>query len=133
MTLDPRLAERLMLSAAVTLTVIAVIVLDWLIYLVLAALHRRLLRTPEQQIARWHRQGYADGFIYEGADQGICPICKPLAGAVSLTMTGALKIDDWSAGECTTCHCRFILPHRGDSYLRFFVHETYQTKRKCSA
>ena len=129
--LDPRLTYLLLSTVTVTLAIMAVILLGWFIYLVPWALRRRRHPlTMEQYFALWHRCGYADGVIYEGKDLGICPICKPSEGAVSLTMTGSLKFDDWSAGECTTCNFRFILPHRGESHVRFIAHETYKAKRK---
>jgi hypothetical protein len=129
--IDPKLTYILLSTVTVTLAVMAVILLGWFIYLVPRALHRcRHPLTMEQHFALWHRYGYADGVIYEGKDLGICPICKPSEGAVSLTMTGSLKFDDWSAGQCTTCKFRFILPHRGESHVRFIVHETYRAKRK---
>ena len=129
--LDPKLTYLLLSAVTVTLAIMEVILLGWLIYLIPWALRRhRDTLTMEQHFARWHRYGYADGVIYEGRDLGVCPICKPSEGALSLTMTGSQKFDDWSAGECTTCNFRFILPHRGESHIRFIVHETYQAKRK---
>jgi hypothetical protein len=96
--LDPKLTYMLLSTVTVTLAVMAVILLGWFIYLVpWAPRRRRHPLTMEQYFAHWHRYGYADGVIYEGKDLGICPICKPSEGAVSLTMTGSLKFDDWSA------------------------------------